>query len=151
MIACRIVLTAAHCVCEFFDHIADDKLRANANCLYNVRSRSPTNQQTSDNDPQLNYLLLRVGDENWKKATPVEVTKAYVMATLKDSKDNVVLANGYDIGLIFPEYNDMIKLNLDHLRIPYKYALVQIGSSIYIYIYINNTSSIDLYMGRLIQ
>ena len=147
MIACRIVLTAAHCVCEYFDDVADDKSRANANCLYNARSRTPTNQQTSENDPKLNYILVRVGDENWKKATPVEVTKAYVMATLKDSKDNVVLGNGYDIGLIFPEYNDMIELHLDHLRLPYKYAILQIDSSTHI----NNSSNIGLYMCMLIE
>ena len=53
------------------------------------------------------------------------------MVTNKDAKGHVVLGNGYDIGLVFPKYSDIIKLQLKHLRLPDRYALYQINCNIY--------------------
>ena len=75
------VLTAAHCVCKFYDRQKDGD-RFNQNCKRNSEHNGPANQQTDitmDNLAKLNYIEFQVGNKNHEKGINVEVRKAYVM------------------------------------------------------------------------
>ena len=91
MVVFRTVLTAAHCVCRY-DDLEEDGKRANRHCLPNKSSTRLQNQQTDMKAAKPNHLYLKVGDKDVKKATKVEVEKAYVMETAFDkSHDRVEL------------------------------------------------------------
>ena len=102
----RIILTAAHCVCQYYD-LEDQNKRLNRGCKANTDK--PTNQQTTESENKLNYLTVKVGDKNFNKGTSVAIDKAVVMKThlTNTVPQHVELQNDFDIGLLFPQTKDV--------------------------------------------
>ena len=96
----RTVLTAAHCVCHYFDMTKNVVTRF---CQYNKDHQNPTNQQTAINIKELNYIIYTYGNIDYTVGTKVMVDKAIVMKTEYDSSSppHVVLNHNFDIGLLF--------------------------------------------------
>ena len=121
------MLTAAHCICEFYDEDdpTDPKYDpVNKYCDLNPTAapltQIPINQQTEKTVASPNYLTIMVGDKNYEDATTINVQAAYVMQTKLDSRDKVVLKELFDIGIIDPDSEcDIVRLsNNQHLTLP---------------------------------
>ena len=101
MVVFSKVLTAAHCICQFYDD-DDPNDRVNKYCTPNPKPPTkPANQQTNKDAPLLNHIVIMVGDKDYEKATTTDVQEAYVMQTDTENQ-NVVLKNSFDIGIIKP-------------------------------------------------
>ena len=129
----RLILTAAHCICPFYDGQLDGS-RSKANCLANS-GNSFTNQHITDVNAPMNYLELKVGNRDleayhknpitgkplYPKAFPVDVEKAIIGFHETDKNGRVILGNSFDIGIIIPDADDRKLydgLLLKHLRMP---------------------------------
>ena len=115
----RKVLTAAHCVCIFYEAEKDPQ-RSTRNCLLNPPG-DVVNQQSGENVGNLNFLEFRVNSMDRLKGQKVDVWKAYVMRTAIDNKNHVILGGQYDIGLIVPHDSCVPyyhKYNLNRLHLP---------------------------------
>ena len=91
-------------MCTYYDlnQHKDPKERVNTVCQANT-GRKLTNQQTTQTDTKLNYLIAMVGNQNFKKGRQVEIDKAFVMNTEVSPANQVVLRLNYDVGLLLPK------------------------------------------------
>ena len=97
--AFRRILTAAHCLCAYYDADSNYDLYTQG-CVYNVPNQELTNQQTDIDRRDLNYISVGVGSKNLDELKWIDVERVYVMATERDVHGNILINNLYDIGLI---------------------------------------------------
>ena len=113
----RTVLTAAHCLCSYFDKVPSSHVY----CKINTE-QGPSNQQTGENDPARNYIFIKVGNIDRTKAKEYRVEKAYVMETDLDAKDpnpfHVILGEKYDLGIIITTDDMVMSPNVNTMRLP---------------------------------
>ena len=112
------ILTNAHCICSYFD-FPNPEIKITRYCLPNKsKDKPPTNQQTGKTVDELNYLEIFVGNKDHKRATRVNVHKAYVMRTSYGTGGHVTLRGDFDVGLIIPDPNSQTIRNLQPLELP---------------------------------
>ena len=116
----RTILTAAHCICRYYDS-HPGKLTNPIECQLNHQYL--TNQQTNEHDPRSNFLYVWLRGKQAFHGHTVEVEKAYVMATTLDPLTNrVVLGDDdMDIGIIITKRIGLFtrkRWGLEKLKLP---------------------------------
>ena len=95
------MLTAGHCVCSY----ADTNPNAKYFCKENQRHNTPINQQTDQNVEPLNYIYVKVGNQDNSIGRTMIVELAYAMNTYLDNKLQMAIGEHYDIGMIITQHS----------------------------------------------